>query len=66
MKYLIYNPFPQNHIFFVKCLKLFYLEQGINVEEIQKVKSYDNDNNIIYFILIYNIFYYYHMIMIII
>ncbi len=57
MKYLIYNPFPQNHIFFVKCLKLYYFEEGINVEEIQKVKSYDNDDNIIYFILINHMYF---------
>jgi len=52
MKYIIYNPFPLNHIFFLECLKLFYLEQGHNVEEIQKIDSIENNDDIFYFILI--------------
>ena len=52
MKYIIYNPFPQNHIFFIECLKLFYLEQCHHVEEIQKIDSFESNDDIFYFILI--------------
>lgn len=57
MKYYIYNPFPQNHIFFVECLKKYYLEKNNDVEEIQKIDKNENDKNVVYFIIINHMFF---------
>ena len=49
----IYNPYPKNHIFFIECLKQFYLNKQIKeIIEIKKVENNSKDDNCTYFIIL--------------
>ena len=53
MSIIIYNPYPKNHIFFIECLKQYYiLNQIKEIKEIKKVENNSKDDNFTYFIIL--------------
>ena len=55
--YFIYNPFPDNHFFFVECLKLYYQSKSIHIQEISVINNNDKDELNTYFILINHMYF---------
>lgn len=49
----IYNPYPKNHIFFIECLKKFYINKQIKeIKEIKKVENDLREDECLYFIIV--------------
>ena len=57
MSIIIYNPYPKNHIFFIECLKQYYiLNQIKEIKEINRVDNNSKEDNFTYFIIVNNMY----------